>query len=139
MAEKGVKRVSNDCHATLLMDEIYTTFHTQVRPDRLLDEKCQQVTLIGAYLFAHYEIEAIVAFSPQITGTQSPVYHIMIGNCNHIQARIVLDMVEDLLNRPYSITVGTMHMQVGFTELPGMKCLPLGHLPMFLQGSSSYF
>jgi hypothetical protein len=110
-----------------------------VRSDRFLDEKCQQVTLIRANLFAHYEIEAIGASSPQITGAQSPIYHIMIGNCNHIQARIVLHMMENLLNRPYSITVGTMHMQVGLAKLPRIKRLPLGHLPMFLQRSSSYF
>src|SRR6266700_6275304 len=139
MAKKGVKRVSNDCHASLLMDEVYTTLHAQVRSDRVLDEKCQQVTLIRANLFAHYEVEAIVASGPQITGAQSPVYHIMIGDCNHIQARIVLDMMENLLNRPYTITVGTMHMQVGLAKLPRMKRLPLGHLPMFLQSSSSYF
>src|SRR5438132_13234007 len=139
MAEKRVKRVSNDCHASLLMDKLYTTLHAQVRSARLLDEKCQQVTMIRANLCAHYEIEAIAASSPQITRTQSPVYHIMIGNCNHIQARIVLDMVEYLLNCHYSITLGTIHMQVGFAKLPGMKRLPLGHLPMFLQSSSSYF
>src|SRR6266704_2971117 len=62
----------------------------------------------------------------------------MIGNCNHVQARVVLDMMEYLLNRPYTITVGTMHMQVGLAKLPRMKCLPLGHLRMLLQGYFYY-
>src|SRR6266849_195948 len=64
MAEKRVKRVSNNRQPALLMDEIYTALHTQVRSDRFLDEKCQQVTLIRANLFAYYEIEAIVASGP---------------------------------------------------------------------------
>src|SRR5215467_1754321 len=106
MAKKGIKWVSNDCHASLLVNEVYTTLHAHVRSNRFLDEKCQQMALIRANLFSHYEIEAIVASRPQIPGTQSPVYHIMIGNRNHIQACIVLHMLENLLNRSYAITVG---------------------------------
>src|SRR6266487_4381357 len=79
MAKKGVKRVSNDCHASLLMDEVYTTLHAQVRSDRVLDDKWQQVSLFRAYNFSDCEVQAIVASGQLITREQRPLNHSTIG------------------------------------------------------------
>src|SRR2546421_13055911 len=57
----------------------------------------------------------------------------MIGEGYDIQIRVVLDMLQNLLDSCCPITVRAMHVQVGFAWLPLAVCLLRSHAYALLQ------
>src|SRR6266436_8454804 len=131
VAEEAVEWMSYNRKSALLMYEINNTLHAQVWRDAFLDKESQQMPFGGSNLFPDDEVKAIRAFHPEITRAQSTLYHIVVGNGDHIQTGIILDMMQNLFNRANTITVRAMHVQVGFARLSCIESLPLGHLLVF--------
>ena len=68
-------------------------------------------------LFTYDKVEAVGSPGPKVTSPQGAFYDIMIGQGNYIQICIMLHMMKNLLNCGNTITVRTMHMQIGLTQL----------------------
>ncbi len=64
----------------------------------------------GAYFFTYDKIKAIVILHPEIASLQCPIHHVMIGERNHIQVGIILDIVQDLLYSTNTIAVRAVHV-----------------------------
>src|SRR5579884_3538567 len=64
----------------------------------LLDEKREHVAFLRTHLFTDDKVKAIVAPGPHISRPQRTINYIMVGERNHIQIRMMLDVMQNLLN-----------------------------------------
>src|SRR5215471_7607073 len=110
MTKERIEWVSNDRKPSLLMHKINTTLNTQIGRNPLFNKERQHMTFSGADLFSYNKIKVKITSCPEITRPQSAFNYIMIGQRNHIQICIILDVMQNLLNCAKTIAIGTVHM-----------------------------
>src|SRR5229473_275640 len=93
-----------------LVHKVNTALQTQIRWNMLFNEESQHMAFPGAYFFTYDKIKAIVILHPEIASLQGPPHYVMIGERNHIQVGIILDIVQDLLYATNTIAVRAVHV-----------------------------
>src|SRR5579884_4251315 len=111
MTKDAIHGMRHNRQPTLLVNKLNAAFHTQARRNMFLDEEREHMSFPRTHLFTDDKVKAIIALRPQITRPQRTINHIMVGERNHIQIGMMLDVMQNLLNSCRAIAIGAMHMQ----------------------------